>query len=108
MVWQKGMDLVEAIYRLTKNLPREETYVLSDQMRRAAISVPSNVAEGYARQATRDYARFLAISRGSVFELQTQLLVCKRLGYIEGKEIEDIMELCEQISKMLYALASKL
>ena len=108
VVWQKSMDLVKEIYRLLRRLPREENYSLCDQMRRSAVSIPSNIAEGYARQAPGDYARFLTIARGSVFELQTQLLICERLDYLSNDDIAEVIRLCEDISKMLYSILAKL
>ena len=106
--WQKGMDLVEETYRIVKCLPKEELFALSGQMRRAAVSIPSNIAEGYARRAPKDYARFLAIARGSVNELQTQLLLCVRLGYIHEEEIGRADLLCEEVNKILYSILAKL
>ena len=73
IVWQKSMELVDEIYRLTNLLPKEELYCLSDQMRRAAISIPSNIAEGHGRQTSKEFRQFLSISKGSVCELETQL-----------------------------------
>ena len=108
VVWQKAMDLVETVYRLMSRLPREEKFALADQMRRAAVSIPSNIAEGYARLSPRDYGRFMTIARGSVFELQTQLLICKRLGYLTEQDIEKPLELSDEVSRMLYAILAKL
>ncbi len=108
IVWQKAMDLVEEAYLITKNLPREEMYALSDQMRRAAISVPSNIAEGHVRKTKRDYASFLSIARGSNAELQTQLQICIRLGYITEEKAEKALQLTEEIGKMLRAIIQKL
>ena len=76
IVWQKSMDLVDEIYRLVKFLPKEETYALSDQMRRAAVSVPSNIAEGYERKSPKEFANFLSIARASRAELETQICIC--------------------------------
>ena len=78
-VWQKAMDLVAEIYRIVKLLPKEETYGLSDQMRRAAVSIPSNIAEGQARNTTREFINYLYTARGSNAELQTQCLICVKL-----------------------------
>ena len=108
IVWQKAMDLTTEIYRLTKKLPREETYALADQMRRAAISIPSNIAEGNGRASTGDYIRFLSIARGSKSEIETQLLLCIRLNYVQQSEIEESLNLCTEIGKMLNAMISKL
>ncbi len=76
VVWQKSMDLVEEIYRLTKLLPKEEFFGIANQLRRAAISIPSNIAEGNTRNSQKDYARFLSIARGSEAKIETQLEVC--------------------------------
>lgn len=107
-VWQKSIDLVELIYGIVKRLPKEETYALADQMRRAAVSIPSNIAEGYGRNAPKEYARFLSIARGSKYELETQLLICVRINYLDEKDIEKAMVLCDEIGKMLTVLIGKL
>ena len=80
IVWQKSMDLLVEIYHFVKKLPKEETYALSDQMRRAAVSIPSNIAEGRGRSSEKDYLRFLFIARGSQAEIETQLFACVRLN----------------------------
>ncbi|MBQ7453608.1 MAG: four helix bundle protein [Selenomonadaceae bacterium] len=108
IVWQKSMDLLVEVYRLVKKLPKEETYALSDQMRRAAVSIPSNIAEGRGRSSEKDYLRFLFIARGSSAELETQLLVCVRLDYINEPEIETALNLCSEVGRMLNAMISKL
>ncbi len=81
IVWQKSMDLVVEVYKLVRNLPKEELYALSNQMRRAAVSVPSNIAEGQKRNSTKEFVQFLSFAKGSAAELQTQLLICNRLDY---------------------------
>ncbi len=88
LVWQKGMNIVESVYRLTHKLPTDERWGLNSQMRRAAVSVPANIAEGYGRQATGEYRHHLSIARGSLLELETHLLVCRRLGFLKPKEID--------------------
>ena len=103
-VWQKAMDLVVEVYRIVKLLPREETYGLSDQMRRAAVSVPSNIAEGQARNTRKDFINFLCIARGSNAELQTQCLICVRLHYIAEKEITRALSLSDEVGKMVNAM----
>lgn len=108
MVWQKSMLLVEEVYRLVRFLPREEIYGLSDQMRRAAVSIPSNIAEGNARESEKDFSRFLAIAQGSNAEIETQLLICERLGYIPTEELQKACQLNEEIAKMLRSLISRL
>lgn len=75
-VWQKAMDLKEEVYRLVRLLPREETYALSDQLRRAVVSMLSNIAEGHGRGSDKEFVKFLTIARGSLFEVETQLLIC--------------------------------
>lgn len=108
IVWQKAMDLTEEIYRLVKFLPREETYALSDQMRRAVISIPSNIAEGQGRNSNKEFANFLSIARGSLAELKTQLQICLRLKYLSESESEYALNLCIEIYKILNTFISKL
>ena len=107
-VWQKAMDLTAIIYLLTKKLPKEELYSLSDQMRRSAVSIPSNIAEGQDRDTNKEFVRFLAISRGSKSELETQLLICVKVGYLSETEILEAMNLSTEIGKMLTSLINKL
>ena len=106
LVWQKSMELVGAIYELIGKLPKEERFALTDQMRRSAISIPSNIAEGYERNSTKDYLRFLSIAKGSKAELSTQLDICKMLGY--AGDIESAQALCTEIGKMLNSIIKKL
>ena len=105
IVWQKSMDLVTKTYNLIKTLPKEELYALSSQMRRAAISIPSNIAEGYGRRSTKEYINFLHIARGSNAELQTQLLICVNLGYLQEKDITTVFKLSEEVSKIINTIA---
>ena len=108
IVWQKAMDLVVEVYNITKFLPKFETYGLSDQMRRAAVSIPSNIAEGQGRNSTRDYIHFLTISRGSCAELDTQLQICIRLKYINESDFKNVFNLADEVGKMLSAMINKL
>ena len=108
LVWQRTMDLVETTYRITAKFPPSEQWGLTSQMRRAAVSVPSNIAEGYGRQATGEYRHHLSMSRGSLLELETQVLLCRRLKYLEAADAESVLDEIEEISKMLGALISKL
>ena len=108
IVWQKSMNLVQRIYELTKQLPKEEIYALTSQMRRAAVSIPSNIAEGAGRYNTKDYVHFLRIARGSNNELETQLSICEQVGYFSRKEINDCFQLCDEITRMLNSLLLKL
>ena len=106
-VWQKGMDLTVEIYQLTKLLPKEETYRLGDQMRRAVVSIPSNIAEGQAREAKNDFVRFLFIAQGSRAELETQLEICTRLGYLSEEQVSKAKFLSAEIARMLSGLIAK-
>lgn len=109
IMWQKSMTLAEETYAIVKLLPKEETYALSDQMRRAAVSVPSNIAEGYQRKSDGYIKNFLNMARGSNAELETQLLLCIRLGYISSKtEAQKALQLTEELSKMLSGFINKL
>jgi four helix bundle protein len=107
-VWQRSMDLVETVYRLTAAFPAAEQWGLISQMRRAVISVSSNIAEGYGRQATGDYRHHVSIGRGSLLELETQVLLAKRLGYLQAAEAEPVLKEIEEISRMLATLIAKL
>lgn len=108
IVWQKAIDLSVEVYRLVKLLPREETYALSDQMRRAVVSIPSNIAEGKGRNSAKEFVNFLGIARGSQKELETQLYICIKIGYFTEEEASSALNLCEEVSKMLNALIIKL
>lgn len=105
-VWQRGIDLVEEIYALVKLFPKEEMYALSDQIRRAAISIPSNIAEGHGRHTNKDFLKFLTISRGSLYELSTQIEICSRLGYGQASRINTIKSMIEEIGKIINSLIS--
>ena len=107
-VWQQAMRLTVQVYNLVKLLPREEQFALSDQMRRAAVSIPSNIAEGNARNSKKEYANFLSIARGSAAELETQLLLCMQLNYLQEHQTEEALKLCEDVSKMLTVLIRRL
>ena len=105
-VWQKSIQLVVEVYKLTKTLPEEEKYGLISQMRRAAVSIPSNIAEGSGRNSTKEYVRFVNISRASLSELDTQLIICKELSFVSDTKTID--GLINEIGKMLYRLNEKL
>lgn len=89
LAWQESIKLVEKIYEITSHYPKEELYGLTSQIRRAAVSVPSNIAEGAARESSAEFARFLIISRGSLSELETQIIITKKLGYYYDNEITE-------------------
>jgi four helix bundle protein len=105
-VWQMSMTLCENVYTLIQSFPSEERFALCDQLRRAVISIPSNIAEGNGRDSKAEYARFLSIARGSLFEVQTQLELAERFKYIVVPE--DVKTLITRISKMLFSLTRKL
>lgn len=108
IVWQKAMLLVVEIYQITRKLPDEEKFGLISQIRRSAISIPSNIAEGYGRNYTKDYIRFLQIARGSLFECQTQLEIAINLKFILTSDMEQIAFISVEIEKMLNSLINKL
>ena len=108
IVWQKGMDLAELVYQLTASLPKAELYSLTDQMRRAAVSIVSNIAEGKGRESKQEYLHFLAISQGSLTELETQILLSIRLRYLNEKEADTPLSLCDEIGRMLNVMRSQL
>jgi four helix bundle protein len=108
IVWQKGMDFCTDVYTATKAFPKEELFGLTQQVRRAVVSTPSNIAEGYGRGSTSEYVHFLRISRGSLFEAQTQLEIARRLEYISPSVLEPLNALSIEIEKMLNSMISKL
>ena len=107
IVWQKSMDLVLEIYRITRFLPNDELYGLCSPMRRAAVSIPSNIAEGQQRISEKEFVRFLSIARGSNAEIETQLEICIRLGYLVKPSVINAEQLCSEIGKMLNSLVTK-
>jgi four helix bundle protein len=103
-VWKAAIDLSLQVYRLTQTFPREEKYGLTSQMRRAAISVPSNIAEGKGRSSDKELIQFLCHSRGSLFEIETQLAISEQLGYSMTKECNDVRQELARIGQMLNGL----
>ena len=108
IVWQKGMDLVTEVYRVTRGFPRDELYGLTNQVRRAAVSIPSNIAEGHARESTAEYRHFLSIAQGSRAEVETQLLIAVRLQYATKDAVQTAVSLLTEIQKMLTVLQTRL
>ena len=106
LAWQQAIKLVEAVYLVTQSFPREEIYGLTSQIRRAAVSVPSNIAEGAARSGAKEFAHFLAMARGSLSELETQLIIARNLGYL--KTDNDIFELLEKVFALTGGLLASL
>ncbi len=108
VVWQKAMDLVEMVYTATKLFPKEELYGLTSQIRRAAVSIPSNIAEGQGRKSSGDFARFLAIAYGSLREVETQILIAERLGYMGKQESQNLIALASEVGRLLNGLSNSL
>ena len=104
IVWQKSMELAKRVYVIVKYLPKEEMYALSDQIRRAAVSIPSNIAEGCARESKTELSYFLRVAKGSAAELETQLLLCLNIGYLKKQDLESLFSLLDEVSKMLRSL----
>ena len=107
-VWQLGMELVEMIYRLTQNFPKHETYGLTSQIQRAAVSVPSNIAEGHTREHTKEFLHHLSIGQASLAELETQLEIAARLKYFAASELDPILERVVSLGKQQYSLRNAL
>lgn len=107
-IWRKGVDLVKSIYLLTNKFPSSETYGLVSQMRRSAVSVPSNIAEGFKRFHNNEFRQFLYITLGSCAELETQLVIANELNYITHESSKNIIEDINHISRMIYNLIKKL
>jgi four helix bundle protein len=107
-VWQKGMIVCEKTYAHTKTFPSDEKYGIIQQLRRCAVSIASNIAEGTSRKSQKEFAHFLSISLGSCFELETQLEISKRLNYINENDHQSIFEELEEVQKMLIAFIQKI
>ena len=108
VIWQKSLNLVDMIYDVTESFPPKEMYGLVNQLRRAGVSIPSNIAEGHARRSTQEFKRFLSIAKGSLAEVETQLIIANRRRYLFSDKLEEMMLLSEEISKMLVSLMNKL
>jgi four helix bundle protein len=103
-VWQKSMDLVAEVYRMTNGFPKDQMYVLGAQSQRAAISIPSNIAEGLAKRSPRDRIRFMEIAQGSLSELDTQVELAHRLGFMQQELYDEIMDRMEEVQMLLSGL----
>jgi four helix bundle protein len=108
VVWQDSIQLAKAIYKLTEKFPKHETYALGDQVRRAMVSVPSNIAEGQARKAPGDFRRFLRIALGSLAEVDTQLVLAQEFAYLTKEDVDSLFEQIQLLRKKLYALINSL
>jgi four helix bundle protein len=107
-VWKRSIELVTRIYTLTRGFPKEELYGLTDQMRRAAVSVPSNIAEGAARNSKKEFLHFLSIASGSLSELETQLIIANNLNYLDNNQHQEIDSIISHTFKLLYGLIKSL
>jgi four helix bundle protein len=108
IAWKKAMDLVNAIYNATDAFPTRETYSLTDQIRRAAVSIPSNIAEGQAHYSNREFLHYLRHSRGSLAELETQLLIAQRRSYLSGPQAAELLKQADELSRILSGLINSL
>jgi four helix bundle protein len=108
IVWQKAMDLVTLVYQSTECFPHKEVFGLTNQIRKAAVSIPSNIAEGQGRNTDRDFRHFLAISRGSLQEVETQLELARRLNYLDEETLFDILELSSEVARLINGLSRAL
>lgn len=108
IAWQRAMDLVVLVYEVTKRFPKEEIYGLVSQLRRAVVSIPSNIAEGQGRKTKREFVQFLSIAHGSLREVETQVLIAERIGYVDPKQVEDIMACTGEIGRLINGLSNAL
>ena len=107
-IWQQAMDLVEDIYKLTASFPTEEKFGLVSQMTRAAVSIPSNIAEGAGRNSDKDFAHFISIAIGSLYELNTQIVLSERLGYIDQSQSQELQKKLDNLQRKSVSFKSKL
>ncbi len=108
IVWQRAMDLAESVYKLTYDFPRQEMYGLTSQVRRSAVSIPSNIAERQGRSSTRDFLNFLSIARGSLCETETQVLLAQRLGYLKGRDGSGVLNQAAEVGRLINGLSNAL
>jgi four helix bundle protein len=108
VVWRKSIAMVTEIYRATQSFPREETYGLTSQLRRSAVSVASNIAEGQGRLSKKEFRQFLGMARGSIVEMETQVLIAHNLGYLSRAATDQLMETSGQVSRLLHGLMQSL
>lgn len=108
LIWQKGMEIVKATYELTEKLPGEEKFGLTSQMRRCAVSIPSNIAEGSCNRSKKHYHHYIEIATGSSFELETQALICKEISLLTEEQTHPLLHLIEEEQRMLTSFINKL
>lgn len=104
IVWQKAMDLVVLCYKIAERFPKDEIYGLTSQLRRSAVSIPANIAEGHGREGLGEYIHFLGIAQGSLRETETHLLIAGRLNFINSTDVNQVLKLSEEVSRMLASL----
>ncbi len=107
-IWQKGIEIADKIYSVTEGFPKMELYGLTSQMKRASVSIPSNIAEGFARQHSKEYKQFLYISLGSCAELETQLILANKRNYLTKSKLEELAEDINHENRMIVSLISKI
>jgi four helix bundle protein len=108
LAWQRSMDLVESVYRIAREFPKEELFGLTSQLRRAAVSVPANIAEGQGRKNRGDFRRFLSIAQGSLREIETHVHIGARLGYIDESRKQTILSECSEVGRLITGLSNSL
>ena len=107
-VWQLAMDLAERCYQATKGFPKEELFGLTNQIRRSAVSIPANIAEGQGREHTKEFLNFLSMARGSLLELETHLMLSQRIGLLQQPELDSLLTMTDRLSRMLSGLRKAL
>ena len=107
-IWKKAIELSKEVYLLCQNLPQDEKFGLINQLKRSAISIPSNIAEGAGRNSNREFIQFLGIANGSTYELQTQIILCEALNLLSQNQIKNVLELISEVQKMNYVFQQKL
>jgi four helix bundle protein len=108
VAWQKAMDLVTATYRSTVGFPKEEQFGLTSQLRRAAVSIPSNIAEGQGRLSEKEFRYFLGQARGSLMEVETQLQIAQNLGYLQAEQTRELLKVCAEVGRILNGLLASI
>jgi four helix bundle protein len=108
IAWQKAMDLVQLVYSCTTRFPKEELYGLTNQLRRASVSIPSNIAEGQGRKSTNEFLRYLSMAHGSLREVRTQVIIAARLRYLEESDAAELLALASEIGKLINGLTNSL
>jgi four helix bundle protein len=106
VAWQKAMDFVEAVYQVSKAFPKDELFGLTSQVRRAAVFIPSNIAEGLSRRSSREFLQFLSIARGSLSEVETQLIISKRSNYLSPEQLTDLEHKSAELGRVLNGLTN--